>query len=320
MTKRENEIYDLIKENPFITQKDIAKKVGIKRSSVGVHIANLIKKGKIKGKCYILNQNDYAVVIGGSNIDLIGFSKESIILNDSNPGKLKISSGGVGRNIAENLARLGICTKLFSAVGDDLYGEKLVNESRSAGVDISNVHISSYNRTSTYLSVIDNDGDMKLAIADMDISLEISVDYLEKYKQIIQEAKVIVIDTIKPNKIEAEKLLNMEINSNDDMKKAIIKFLDLGVSQVVISNGSKEIYYGNSMGVFSVKTKKVNVVNATGAGDAFMAGLVYSYIKDIEINKAIMVSIEMSKLALESDATISNLVTEMKVLENLRSE
>ncbi len=74
------------------------------------------------------------------------------------------------------------------------------------------------------------------------------------------------------------------------------------------------------MGVFSVKTKKVNVVNATGAGDAFMAGLVYSYIKDIEINKAIMVSIEMSKLALESDATISNLVTEMKVLENLRSE
>ncbi|MEA1974609.1 MAG: carbohydrate kinase [Bacillota bacterium] len=361
MTRRENEIFDLIKENPFITQKDIAKKVGIKRSSVGVHIANLIKKGKIKGKCYILNQNDYAVVIGGSNIDLIGFSEESIILNDSNPGKLKISSGGVGRNIAENLARLGVSTKLLSAVGDDLYGEKLVNESRNAGVDISNVHISSYNRTSSYLSVIDNDGDMKLAIADMDISLEISVDYLEKYKQIIQEAKAIVIDTnleksvieyifnnfgdkeifvdtvstakcikineyfekiytIKPNKIEAEKLLNMKINGNDDMEKAINKFLDLGVSQVVISNGSKEIYYGNSDGVFSVKAKKVNVVNATGAGDAFMAGLVYSYIKNIEINKAIIVSIEMSKLALESDATISNLVTEMKVLENLRSE
>jgi pseudouridine kinase len=357
MTKRENEIYNLIRGNPFISQKEIAEKIGIKRSSVGVHIANLIKKGKIKGKCYILNQNDYAIVIGGSNIDLTGFSKEKIILNDSNPGNLKISLGGVGRNIAENLARLDIHIKLLSVVGNDLYGEKLIKESRGVGIDVDDVIISPNSRTSTYLSVVDNDGNMKLAISDMDISSEISIDYLEKYKQSILDAKVIVIDTnldsevidyifnnysdkaifvdtvsttkavkikqyfknihmLKPNKIESEKLLNMEIKSDKDMEKAVNKFLELGVSQVIISNGSEKIYYGDSSGIYNVETKKVNIVNANGAGDAFMAGLVYSYVKDIELHEAINISMKMSKLALESEETISNLVSEMKILEN----
>jgi pseudouridine kinase len=112
----------------------------------------------------------------------------------------------------------------------------------------------------------------------------------------------------------------MEIKNDEDMEKAINKFLELGVSQVIISNGSEKIYYGDSSGVYNVETKKVNIINANGAGDAFIAGLVYSYIKNIELHEAINISMKMSKLALESEETISNLVSEMKILENLRSE
>ncbi len=361
MTKREIEIYNLIKNNPFISQKEIAEKVGIKRSSVGVHIANLIKKGKVKGKCYILNQNDYVIVIGGSNIDLTGFSDERIILNDSNPGSLKISLGGVGRNIAENLARVNINTKLLSVVGRDIYGEKIIDESRIIGIDMDSVYVSHNNPTSTYLSVMDNDGDMKLAISDMVISSEISIEYLENHKELILRAKALVIDTnmdehvidyifnvfsdkkifvdtvstvkaikikkhlnkiytLKPNKIEAEKLLNIEINDDSDMKNAVEKFLKLGVKQVIISNGSKNIHYGNYKGVFNKKTKKIDIVNSTGAGDAFMAGLVYSYMKDIELDKAINISMEMSKFALESEKTISDLISEKRILESVKEQ
>ncbi|MDM8533789.1 winged helix-turn-helix transcriptional regulator [Clostridiaceae bacterium HSG29] len=359
MTKREIEIYNLIKNNPFISQKEIAEKVGIKRSSVGVHVANLIKKGRIKGKCYVLNQNDYAVIIGGSNMDLTGFSNEFIILNDSNPGKLKISMGGVGRNIAENLVKLNINAKLLSVVGSDIYGDKIINESRKIGIDMDNIYISHNNPTSTYLSVMDKDGDMKLAISDMDISSEISIEYLEKYKELILRAKALVIDTnmdehvidyifdafsdkkifvdtvstvkavkikkhlnkiytLKPNKIEAEKLLDIEINNEIDMQNAVEKFLKLGVQQVIISNGSKNIHFGNCEGVFNMKTERIDIVNSTGAGDAFIAGLVYSYMKDIELDKAIKLSMKMSRFALESEKTISDLISEKIILESIK--
>ncbi len=60
----------------------------------------------------------YALVIGGANIDFVGIPDNKLIWHDKNPGKIKMSLGGVGRNIAENLAKLGVHTKLLALVGD----------------------------------------------------------------------------------------------------------------------------------------------------------------------------------------------------------
>ncbi len=76
MTNREKELLELIKINPAISQKELAKSLGITRSSVGVHITNLIKKGYILGKGYVLSHEEYVSVIGGSNVDIIGFPKK----------------------------------------------------------------------------------------------------------------------------------------------------------------------------------------------------------------------------------------------------
>jgi DNA-binding CsgD family transcriptional regulator len=114
MTKREEELLKLIRKNPAYSQSELAAILGITRSSVAVHITNLVKKGHILGKGYILKQEDYICVLGGSNMDIVGFPNKRLIQNDSNPGKVKISLGGVGRNIAENLVHLGISTKLIS--------------------------------------------------------------------------------------------------------------------------------------------------------------------------------------------------------------
>ena len=86
MTQRERQILRWIEENPMISQQELAEKAGITRSSVAVHISNLMKKGFIAGKGYVLRSGTYVVVVGGVNMDIGGKSFASMIPGDSNPG------------------------------------------------------------------------------------------------------------------------------------------------------------------------------------------------------------------------------------------
>ena len=169
MTQRETEILKLIEKDPLLSQREIAELLGITRSSVAVHISNLMKKGLIVGKGYITNSKSYATVVGGVNVDIQGFPYQELIPADSNPGTVKISLGGVGRNIAENMARLGINVKLISAVGQDIYGKRIMDECKMNGVDLTESLYLEGGSTSTYLSILDETGDMALAIAHMEI-------------------------------------------------------------------------------------------------------------------------------------------------------
>ena len=82
-------------------------------------------KGKINGRRDNMNENNpYILVLGASIVDIIGFSKREFKAKDSIPGSIKISLGGVCRNIAENLARVGINTEFISILGDDANGRR----------------------------------------------------------------------------------------------------------------------------------------------------------------------------------------------------
>ena len=105
MTQREQQILDWITEDPMISQEALAERAGITRSSVAVHISNLMKKGHIVGRGYILPAGGYVVVAGAVNVDIGGQSAGPLVGRDSNPGKVTVSMGGVGRNIAHNLRR-----------------------------------------------------------------------------------------------------------------------------------------------------------------------------------------------------------------------
>ena len=106
MTPREKEIINLLKKNPGISQQEIADELNITRSGVSTHINNLMTSGYILGRGYILREDSYVAVLGGCNMDITGYSFDNLKERDSNPGKIEYSSGGVGRNICENLARL----------------------------------------------------------------------------------------------------------------------------------------------------------------------------------------------------------------------
>jgi pseudouridine kinase len=194
LTKRENEVLELIRSNPMISQQELAEKLGISRSAAAGHIMNLTTKGYIAGKGYVLNESPYAVVIGGSNMDILGTPAEQFVTRDSNPGTITLSPGGVGRNIAENLARLGTDVKLLTILGDDVYGEKILDSCRNCGIDMNHAKISSKYNTSVYLSILDGNGDMISAVSDMQLMEELNRDYLESKNKIINGASLLILD------------------------------------------------------------------------------------------------------------------------------
>ena len=119
MTQRERQLLEWIRENPLISQQELADKAGITRSSVAVHISNLMKKGCITGKGYIVRTAPYVAVVGGVNMDIGAVSAGKLVARDSNPGHVTTSLGGVGRNIAHNLCLLGEQTAMVTVLGQD---------------------------------------------------------------------------------------------------------------------------------------------------------------------------------------------------------
>lgn len=197
MTNREKEILAIIKENPYISQNEISEKLNIKRSSVAVHISNLIKKGHLFGRAYVLNPNleKNICVIGGCNIDFIAKSFEKINMKDSNPGILSYSFGGVGKNISENLIRLGISNKFITVFGDDSYSIAMKNYLRDLNIDISNSKFLTNNTMSTYISLLDEHNDLFTAISSMEVIKEINIDFISSIIDVIRSYKYIVMDT-----------------------------------------------------------------------------------------------------------------------------
>ncbi len=346
MTNREQEILELIKKNPMISQSELGEILGITRSSTAVHITNLVKKGKILGKGYIVQDNPYVIVVGGVNMDIHGFPKEKLIPGDSNIGSVKMSLGGVGRNIGENLVRLGIETKLISVLGNDIYGSKILEESSLIGLDMRDCLILNSESTSTYLSVLDETHDMSVAISSMDIYERMTVDFIKEKKYVIDNSKLCILDTnipenvieymlnnhrstdffldtvstakakrvrnmignihtLKSNKIEIEAMTDIEIKNEEDLKRNCEYLMNKGVKKIFITLGKDGVFYCDDSVMKNIKANNVTPVNTTGAGDAFMAALVYCYLNNIDINESAKIATAASVVAMSHENTIN---------------
>jgi len=136
------------------------------------------------------------VVIGGANIDLRGRPEGAMLeRHTSNPGRINVGSGGVGRNIAHTLALLNVPVTLLSAVGDDGEGIRILEETGKAGVRMRQMIISGEHPTGIYLAILDENGEMEVAVSDMQILEEITVEYLRSKVYLIKESKIVVMDT-----------------------------------------------------------------------------------------------------------------------------
>jgi pseudouridine kinase len=193
LTDREQQIVALLRADPLIGSSELARRLGTTRAAVNVHLSNLGKKGIIRGRGYILNDQPGVVVIGGANVDIKARSAAPLIPATSNPGFGSTTPGGVGRNIAENLARLGNRTFLVAAIGRDVTGENLMTHTADAGVRVEYVHRTD-TATGTYVAVLDASGELACAVADMSATAEIGVAEIERARDIITTAELVVLD------------------------------------------------------------------------------------------------------------------------------
>ena len=137
-------------------------------------------------------------VVGGANVDIGGFPTGTLVPEDSNPGTVRISAGGVGRNIAENAARLGLDVELVTAIGDDANGRMLAEDCRAKGIGIGDSFIDAQAQTSVYLFIGDAQGDMYCAVSDMDIQKGLTPERLAGKLDMLNSRDAVVIDANLP--------------------------------------------------------------------------------------------------------------------------
>lgn len=307
----------------------------------------------------------YVIGIGAANVDINGKSINPLIMKDSNPGNMNISIGGVTRNVMENLALIGYPAKMITITGDDAYGSMIREHSTKVGIDMSHSKITKDRVTSTYLAILNNNGDMHLALSDMNIIKDLSVDYLDSQKEVIENADMIVIDpclsqneelipyicktygekkaifcdpvscgyslkikpflqyihTIKPNEMELQILSDCPCKSLEQKKKACQALIDKGVKRVFVSLGGDGCLYYDHTGCCIQKAfNKVEMVNATGAGDAFMAAIVYSYVNNFDIDKTLDHALAAGIIAISSQSTINPEMSLDKIQEIIKKE
>ena len=283
-------------------------------------------------------------VIGGANMDIGGFSDSKIRLGDSNPGHVHLSAGGVGRNIAENAARLGLDVRLISAIGNDANGRMLLEDCRQKGIRTDGCRIGD-GRTSVYLFIGDERGDMHCAVNDMDIQKTLTPEFLatrldelnamdavamdanlpeESIRFLAESVKVpLFADSVsaakvgklrsalkhlyclKPNRMEAELLSGMRIGDVNDAREAARKLNAAGVRRVFLTMGLEGAVCAENGKCSFLPCTASEARNATGAGDAFTAALLWAHCEGLDLERSCAAGMAASMISVESMETVS---------------
>jgi pseudouridine kinase len=293
------------------------------------------------------NSQQYVSAIGGANIDIHGRSNQALRQNDSNPGNVHLSAGGVARNVAENLARLGVDCQLTTAIGDDEHGKILQKLSRDAGIDMQFTQVIQAVATSTYLSVLDDEGDMLVGINDMSIMDHLTVERLQPQLAMLKQSALAVLDcnlpgdtlgwlaeslvaipvfadtvsaakaprlkphlqaihTLKTSTIEVEALTGLGAGSQGQLQNIAAQLHSQGVERVFITRGEDGMFFSTKDGRGIRKlSREQQIHNSGGAGDAFLAGLAYSWLQKLPLEDTLQFALAAADITLSDRATSS---------------
>jgi len=282
-------------------------------------------------------------VVGGANTDIVGLPAGRYAARDSNPGHVRVSPGGVGRNIAENLARIGADVRLVTAFGSDLEARMLDRACRALGIDTRFSITTERYPGSRYLAVLDGAGDLAAAVSDMRALEALTPEALDP--AVFAGADVVVLDTnlrgstiaraaeladgaalvldpvstakaplarpvlgrlaaLKANLREAE-----ELSGAAGAAGAASRLLEMGVARVFVTMGPDGAWCADAHGAFGIPAPATDVVNVTGAGDAFAAGVAWGLATGADLHGIARVASTLSALALESECTVSDRLT-----------
>lgn len=297
-------------------------------------------------------------VIGGANIDLIGFSKERLIYKDANIGTLETILGGVGRNIAENLARLGLDVEFLCVLADDEFSKTIIGSCKELDISIKHSITVKNSSTSVYMAIMDHHNDLALGISAMNIYDSIPESFILNSLKVISENTYCILETnlptsilelvtnelpdvkfametvsskkalraksvlhkmyiLKCNLMEAELLSDMQVVYERDVEKIVEHFLSVGIKKVFITMGKDGVAYGDSSAIWTSRINIIEAVNTNGAGDAFMAGLLYGEINGFDMYKMVQFASACAELTIQHKNAVHPEINEQRILKEI---
>lgn len=198
ITDRERQILGWIRENPSITQKELAEKAHISRSSVAVHVSNLTRKGAILGRRYILQESPYVAVVGAACIDVIGWPERDADGVERLAGTVRSVASGSAHSVARFLAHLERQVRLVSVFGDDANAERLMESCQRDGIDIGDSLVSRGLETASNIFMTCPNGTRRLVLRDAKAFDLLTADYLAAHLDVIDRAAICVVDSSVP--------------------------------------------------------------------------------------------------------------------------
>lgn len=285
------------------------------------------------------------LILGGANVDVVATPGQRLVMGDSNPGTVRVSFGGVGRNLAENMARLGAEVHLVSVFGDDPLGRLCHGFCAERGIGMGFSAFTRRRGTGTYVAVLEEDHDLHVAVADMAVLEELEPARVSAALASLGPDDLCVADTnlapehlevlardcpcplaldpvsvvkapkarpllprlavLKPNRHEAEALCGFELRTETDEARAVEWFHAQGTSEVLISLGREGVLASDGSAAFRLRAPEVEVVNATGAGDAFLAAYLVCRERGWPLLDRVSAAMRVAGLTLRSEHAVS---------------
>lgn len=299
------------------------------------------------------------VCIGGANMDIKCRIAGRTVMGSSNPGATMLAPGGVARNIAHNLARLGVRTALISIVGQDAFGEQLLAATAAAGVDTEGV-LQAAGSTGSYSAALDARGQLILGVAAMGIVERLTPRRLAAAHARLAGADLVVADSnLRVDALDwlldftAERGLRLALETvsvpkggrlkrlpaagrplfalfcnraeaaaltgRADLRTAAQRLHERGVRHVGIGLGRRGMFVSDGAQRRSVAALPARVVDVTGAGDAAVAGTLYGLLRGKDLATAARYGQAAAALTLAREQSVNPALNERAILRCLRS-
>ena len=271
-------------------------------------------------------------VIGGANVDITATSRSQFVARDSNPGTVRLSFGGVGRNIAHNLALLGDEVCFVTRFGGDAFGQMLQVSCREIGLDISLCETCPTLPSACFASINDCDGHMLGGVADMVVTESISTDWLAARIDAINTADAVAADTnLLPETLawlidhitvpfyvdavsgpKAGRLAKaLEISNRKRIYAFKCNALEAealasvtGYTRRFVTRGAEGLEVTANGQSKRFPALPCTVRNTTGGGDALLTGIVHAG-PDASIEEAARIGLLCARCAVESEDAVS---------------
>lgn len=284
-------------------------------------------------------------VIGAANVDITASPLGRYVPCDSNPSLVEIAFGGVGRNIAHNLCLMGEQVRLFTVFGDDSIALSLRDDCRRVGMTVDPILEVAGARSNYFICVNDHNGEMQAGAADMELMSHLTPEMVAIHLASINASQAVVADCnlsedvmrylaehctvplyvdatsaakamkirslfgsnnslpliVKVNQIEAIALSGIK----GDVEAMARWFINQGVTRIYITMGARGVHCSDREQSVSQPSQAVNIVNATGAGDAFMAAVVHAELHSATMQEACAQGIQAAALALQSKNAVN---------------